>query len=141
MTAFFDTSAVIALTDPNNHHHSWAMSAFTTQQNEGPIIINDVVYAEISAGMADQLSVDTIISTFGLQRAARDNAALFHAGRCFKTYRHQNKGPKNNVLSDFFIGAAACSLNVPLVTANPKDFRSYFHGLNIIHPSGKEITP
>ena len=141
MTAFFDTSAVIALADAAQLNHAWTLSEFTTHQAEGPIVINDIVYAELSAGMPDQQAVDEVVARFGLQRASRDDVALFDAGQCFKLYRSARKGPKSNVLPDFFIGATARSLGVPLVTANPKDFRGYFSGLTIVHPGGREIIP
>jgi predicted nucleic acid-binding protein len=140
MTAFFDTSALVALINGSEPNHSWSLAEFTTLQTRGPIIISDIVYAELSAGMPTQADVDKIIARFGLERATRDDASLFDAGHRFKIYRNQ-KGPKTNVLADFFIGAAARSLGIPLVTANPKDFRKYFTGLTIIHPGGQETVP
>jgi predicted nucleic acid-binding protein len=139
MTAFFDTSALIALTDPTHANHSWSLAEFTSRQTAGPIIINDIIYAEFSAGMPDRSAVDAVVSRFGLQRALRDDGALYDAGQRFKLYRSAN-GPKTNVLSDFFVGAAAKSLGVPLVTANPRDFRRFFVGLTIVHPTGQEIV-
>jgi predicted nucleic acid-binding protein len=140
MTAFFDTSAVIALIDSSEMNHNWSLAEFTTCQARGPVVISDIVYAELSAGMPNQASVDRVISQFGLQRALPDNASLFDAGQRFKLYRNRG-GRKTNVLPDFFIGAAAKSLGVPLVTTNPKDFRKFFSGLTIIHPGGQEVVP
>lgn len=141
MTAFFDTSAVIALANPLEPNHEWSFAEFTARQALGPIIINDVVYAEISVGMADQAAIDMLIQEFGIERASRDDSALFGAAKRFYKYKKSDGGPKLNVLPDFFIGAAARSLNIPLVTANPKDFRHFFSGLHIVHPSGEELVP
>ena len=141
MTAFFDTSAVIALTNPEEPNHAWSVAEFTARQAEGPVIINDIVYAEVSVGMADKAAVDAIIQQFGLERAMPDDAALFSAAQRFHKYKKTDGGPKLNVLPDFFIGAAARSLEVPLVTANPKDFRHFFSGLRIVHPQGEEVVP
>jgi predicted nucleic acid-binding protein len=38
------------------------------------------------------------------------------------------------VLPDFLIGAAAEVADAPLVTANAKDFRTYFPGVTLIQP-------
>jgi predicted nucleic acid-binding protein len=141
MTAFFDTSAVIALANPQEPNHEWSLAEFTTRQVEGPIVINDIVYAEVSVGMADQAAVDAIIQQFGFERAMRDDTALFNAAQRFHKYKKVDGGPKFNVLPDFFIGAIARSLDIPLVTANPKDFRHFFSGLRIVHPQGEEIVP
>lgn len=140
MTAFFDTSAVIALATPAETNHGWALGEFTTRQAAGPIVVSDIVYAEVSAGMSSRADVDEIIRRFGLERTRLDDAALFDAGQRFKLYR-KTKGQKTNVLPDFFIGAAARLLGVPLVTANPKDFRGFFSGLIIVHPGGQELVP
>jgi predicted nucleic acid-binding protein len=91
--------------------------------------------------MPDQPAVDAVVSRFGLQRALPNDAALFEAGQRFKRYRIEQGGQKTNVLADFFIGALARSLAIPLVTANPKDFRTFFTGLTIIHPGGSEVVP
>lgn len=141
MTAFFDTSAVIALADQGQIHHDWSLEQFTAFQALGPIIISDVVYAEVSVSYASRPAVDAVVAQFGFQRALRDDDALFAAGKRFHLYKDKDKGPKLNVLPDFFIGAAARSLNVPLVTANPKDFRRFFSGLQLVHPAGTENVP
>lgn len=142
MTAFFDTSVVIALVNPAERNHSWSLAELTSRQKEGAAIISDVVYAEVAAGLPSQADLDAIIARFGFQRAERDDRALFNAGQRYKQYR-KTKGSelKSNVLADFFIGAAAQALDVPIVTANPKDFRNFFSGLVIVHPSGQEVVP
>lgn len=140
MTAFFDTSVVIALANPLEANHGWSINELAAWQKNGPVVISDMVYAEVSAGMPDKASVDAIVARFGFDRAFPDDAALFDAGQRYKTYRGNN-GQKTNVLPDFFIGAAARSLGIPLVTANPKDFRTFFSGLTIVHPGGQETVP
>jgi predicted nucleic acid-binding protein len=141
MTAFFDSSAIIALVDPDHQNHEWALSQLMSQKEEGPIIINNIVYAEFSVAMPDQPAVDAVISRYGIERSMTDDTALFMAGKRYKLYKHKGSGPKLNVLPDFFVGADAVSLGIPLVTANPKDFRSFFSGLKIIHPGGEDIVP
>jgi predicted nucleic acid-binding protein len=141
MTAFFDTSALIALANPAEEHHNWSRQELENRQLGGPVVINDIVYAEISAGYDEQAQVDAIIEQFGFERAGFANEALFGAGQRFKKYKKQDGGPKHNVLPDFLIGAAARTLGVPLITANPKDFRHFFSGLEIVSPAGTEVVP
>ncbi|MBA3880730.1 MAG: hypothetical protein C0500_13560 [Sphingobium sp.] len=141
MTTFFDTSVVMALADPDHANHAWSLNQFVECQAQGPILINDIVYAEFSAGMENREAVDAVVGRFGFERTLRDDTALFEAGQRYARYKDINKGPKLNVLADFFIGAAAKVLGVPLVTANPKDFRRFFSGLIIVHPNGEEIVP
>ena len=77
MTAFFDTSAVIALANPAEAYHGWSLREFMARQAQGPILISDIVYAEICAGMSDKVAVDTVVSKFGFERTVRDDDALF----------------------------------------------------------------
>jgi len=140
MTTLFDTSAVIALVDSKNDHHKWSYKEYNSRKMIGPIVISDIVYSEISAGMKDKNAVDLIISQFGFQRGSLDDSALYAAGQRYALYR-KTKGTKTNVLPDFFIGAYASTQKIPLVTANPKDFRNFFSGLTIVHPKGEETVP
>ena len=141
MTAFFDTSALIALANPAEPNHAWSRQEFEMRQQNGPVVINDIVYAEISAGYDAQDDVDLVLAQFGFERADSSDEALFNAGQRFKRYKDTDGGPKQNVLPDFFIGAAAQSLGIPLITANPRDFRKFFSGLEIVSPGGTEVVP
>jgi predicted nucleic acid-binding protein len=145
MTAFFDTSAVIALYDKDHEFHKWSDSVFQEHKKQGPIIICNVVYAELSIGLKSKNDVDEIVNRYGFQRSNPDDEALFEAGRRYIKYKKDSKAAKaiaarGNVLPDFFIGAHAQRLKVPLVTANPTDFRSFFSGLKVVHPKGEFIV-
>ena len=59
--------------------------------------------------------------------------ALFLAGKAFSAYR-RSKGTKQNVLPDFFIGAHATVLSVPLLTRDARRYRTYFPSLELICP-------
>jgi predicted nucleic acid-binding protein len=97
-------------------------------------VITDIVYCEFSVGMTNQAEVDAAISTLALERYPGNDTMLFRAGKAFQQYRKKHKGPKTNVLPDFLIGAAAEVADAPLVTANAKDFRTYFPGVTLIQP-------
>jgi predicted nucleic acid-binding protein len=145
MTAFFDTCIVISLLNASETFHAWSTEQLLYFKNEGPVLISDIVYSELAAGMSSKSDLDNALQPFGFERATRNDAALFAAGQAFKDYkdrRRKETKPKGtsqaaeptNVLPDFFIGALASELDVPLVTSNPKDFRSYFNSLSIIEP-------
>lgn len=59
--------------------------------------------------------------------------ALFRAGQAFARYRKAG-GERSNVLSDFFVGAHADEMAVPLLTRDPKVYRTYFPTLELITP-------
>jgi predicted nucleic acid-binding protein len=60
--------------------------------------------------------------------------ALFLAGKAFIAYR-RSKGSKSTVLPDFFIGAHAAVMELPLLTRDSSRFASYFPTVRLIAPS------
>jgi predicted nucleic acid-binding protein len=60
--------------------------------------------------------------------------ALFLAGKAFKSYR-ESGGTRTGVLPDFFIGAHALVENIPLLTRDPKRYRTYFPTVELIVPT------
>lgn len=142
MTALFDTSALIGLTNPDDEWTAWAKEQFIILKTQGPVILLDIVYAETSAGMADKHAIDTAIFDLGLQRYPGNDEALFRASRAMLLYRERkakNKATSSDplqkrVLPDMIIGAVAEVEGIPLVTANAGDFKSYFPTITLIEP-------
>lgn len=134
MTTFFDTCALAAMLRNTEKHHAWCVAQFVAQQAQGPIVIPDIVYCELSVAMTSVAAVDAVVAQFALSRFPHTNSALFLAGRAFRQYKQANKGPKLGVLPDFLIGALAHDMQSPLVTTNSRDFKTYFPGLQIIEP-------
>ncbi|WP_341018514.1 type II toxin-antitoxin system VapC family toxin [Brevundimonas diminuta] len=133
MTTLFDTNALIAALNDNDPHNGWALDQLLERKALGPIAISDVVYSELSIGMADRAQADSVIAALGIERLPNHDDALYEAGQAFKLYKNR-QGTKTNVLPDFFIGAAASIEGAPLVTANAKDFVGYFPNISIISP-------
>lgn len=141
MTTFLDTNVVIALLDERDKHHTWSVAEVNRLKRDGPAIVTDIVYCEVSVGMRDQAEVDAAIARLGLQRLSASSAALVRAGKVFKHYRDVNKGPKLGVLPDFLIGAHAEAEDAPLLTANSKDFVGYFPNVRIMSPAQNANQP
>ena len=134
MTTLFDTSAVIAATKEGHRLRGWSRTQLVACKLKGPVIIPDMVYCELSVGMADMAEVDLAVRELALERLPTTNEALFRAGRAFKKYKEENAGPKLGVMPDFLIGAIAEVAGIPLVTANSGDFSSYFPNVQLIEP-------
>ena len=142
MTALLDTSALIGLTDPGDKWQPWAEEQFNLLKIQGPLILLDIVYAETSAGMKDQHEMDTALARLGLQRYPGNDQALFLASRAMLLYRQRrakakvmgNEEVAKRVLPDMIIGAVAEIENIPLLTANAGDFKSYFPKIRLIVP-------
>lgn len=59
--------------------------------------------------------------------------AAFLAGKCFVQYRKRS-GVRHSTLPDFFVGAHASVLGIPLITRDAARYRTYFPKLKLIAP-------
>jgi predicted nucleic acid-binding protein len=138
MTTFLDTSALLSAMNSAEVHHAWSIAQIEARRAEGPLVIADMVYSELAAGMASREDTDAAIAEWALERLRSGDDALYMAGQAYRAYRQKKRGPneppKTNVLPDFLIGALAQAEAAPLVTTNRDDFLAYFPGLQIISP-------
>lgn len=111
----------------------WSLDQVEQAALRGPILINDIVYAEVSTRYPSVDIVDTVLRDFGIDLVAMPRAALFLAGKAYLRYRTAG-GTRTGVLSDFFIGAHAAAENLPLLTRDVRRYRSYFPTVNLISP-------
>ncbi len=111
----------------------WSAAQLEAASLAGPLLINDVVYAEFSARYENVAEVDQFLVTARLDVAPMPRAALFLAAKAYGTYRRMG-GTRTGVLSDFFIGAHAAVLDVPLLTRDVGHYRSYFPTVVLITP-------
>lgn len=134
MTIFVDTNVLLDITADDQLWGDWSTAALEAAIAAGPVLINDVVYAELAARYARVEDVDAFVARAGLQWAAMPKVALFLAAKAYANYRRAG-GLRTGVLSDFFIGAHAATLAVPLLTRDKGRFRIYFPSLEIIAPA------
>lgn len=132
MTTLFDTSALFAVLTPSDVHHRWSVEQLEAGKANGPIVIVDIIYSELSVNMSRE-EIERAISYLAVDRLPSDDETLLRAGKAFGLYK-KRQGPKMNVLPDFLIGAAADAARIPLVTTNGKDFVGYFPDVNVITP-------
>lgn len=99
----------------------------------GPLLINDVIYAEISVRYERIEDLEVLLADSGIQMVSMPRAALFLAGKVFTRYRKAG-GSRIGVLPDFFIGAHAVVSALPLLTRDVGRYRSYFPSLTLITP-------
>lgn len=131
MTTFVDTSVLIPLFDTGSEHHRWCRQHISSA--DPPLVIADIVYAEVSAGMADKPQTDAALAQFGVTRRPTSEDALFRAGKAFIAYR-ANNGPRDSLLPDFLVGAQAEVDNEPLLTRDAARMRTYFPLVQLIAP-------
>lgn len=128
-----DTNIFIDLLTRNPDWFEASRLAFERRMALGAILIVDAVFAELSAGFASEADCSDFLDALAVEHSAMSRQALWRAGRAFRDYRRQG-GSKTNVLADFFIGAQAETLGVPLLTRDAGRYRSYFPEIAVLAP-------
>lgn len=112
---------------------SWSSMALAEAAAVTPVVINPIIFAEVSVGYDSIESLNAAFPWSLYRREALPWEAAFLAGKCFKTYR-QRGGPRTTPLPDFYIGAHAAVRGLALLTRDPNLYRSYFPRLEVIAP-------
>ena len=128
-----DTCVLIDVIEVDPIWSGWSQSALDEWGRRGPVCINPVVYAELTPDFDDPAALDRVLGRAGIEYREIPREALFLAARVHQAYRRRG-GERSGVLPDFFIGAHARVLDVPLLTRDPRRFRVAFSGLVLVTP-------
>ena len=128
-----DTNVLLDLVTDDPDWLEWSLARLEEAALAGPVLINDVVYAEISIRYERIEHLDTMLADAMIEIAPTPRPALFLAGKALQHYRAAG-GVRTGVLPDFFIGAHAAVEGWPLLTRDARRYRTYFPKLTLIAP-------
>ena len=111
---------------------SWSEARLAEAFDAGQVVINPIVYAEISVAF-DRIETLNLALPDRLEREALPWEAAFLAGKCFLEYRRRG-GAKRSPLPDFYIGAHAAVSGRSLLTRDASRYRALLPGLKLISP-------
>lgn len=120
-----DTCVLVDVIDADPAWSDWSRRQLDLWASRGPLVINDVIYAELSTGFDAIESADALVEQAGLDLRRIPRDALFLSAKAWRLYRRRG-GTRTGVLSDFFIGAHAAVLGVPVLTRDDARYRGYF---------------
>lgn len=103
----------------------WSQTQLDLAIHRGGIVINPVIYAELSVGFERIEQLDKALAHLSATLEGLPRAALFLAGKAFRQYRTR-RGTRAGVLPDFFIGAHAAVSGWPVLTRDVTRIRGYF---------------
>lgn len=112
---------------------AWSADALEQTADRHRLVINPVIYAEVSVRYSRIEDLDTALPRAMFDREAIPYAAAFLAGKAFLAYR-QRGGTRHAPLPDFFIGAHAAVAGYWLMTRDAARYRTYFPLLRLIAP-------
>jgi len=127
-----DTNIIL---DIFENDHTWGpWSARQLDQNESSgLSINSMIYAELGPSSKSQRDLDAKLSPMGFKYLEVPRTALFRASQAYFDYR-KNKGTRDSLLPDFFIGAHAEVAKLTIITRDPRRYRRYFPNVRLITP-------
>ena len=103
----------------------------------GTLVINPIIYAEVSIGFERIEELEDVLPADSFRRDPLPWEAAFLAGKCFLRYRRRG-GMRRSPLPDFYIGAHAAVAGLPLLTRDPRRYRTYFPQLRLLAPEEEE---
>jgi hypothetical protein len=112
---------------------NWSIQSLENLAEHHILVINPVIYAEVSIGFERVEDLDSALPENLLERRPIPFAAAFMAGKCYVKYRKQG-GTRNSTLPDFFIGAHAAVEGMTLLTRDASRYRTYFPRVKLICP-------
>jgi predicted nucleic acid-binding protein len=128
-----DTNVLVDVVQNDPQWADWSIAQMRAQSSLHALVINPIIYAEMSLSFSTLEALDDVVSTLALELHEIPRAALFLAAKAYAQYRRRG-GSKLQVLPDFFIGAHAAVEGWPLLTRDASRFRTYFPTLDVLAP-------
>jgi predicted nucleic acid-binding protein len=112
---------------------SWSSTALASVADEAVLVVNPLIYAEVSVRYGSIEAVESAMPTSLYRREDIPYEAAFLAGKAYVQYRERG-GKRRSILPDFLIGAHAAIAGYRMLTRDPRRYRSYFPTLELISP-------
>lgn len=128
-----DSNVLIDVLSNDPDWGDWSTHTLGQAGAEGALLINEVIYAEVSARYSRIEVLDRDLPADLFQRANTPWQAAFLAGKAFVEYKRRG-GTKRSPLPDFLIGAHAAVSGLRLLTRDPVRYRTYFPTVELISP-------
>lgn len=128
-----DSSVLLDVLSDDPKWSAWSSAALARLGDESPLVINQVVYAEVSVRFERLEELELALSQRWLRKETLPWEAAFLAAKAFVRYRRAG-GSARSPLPDFFIGAHAAIRGYRLLTRDPRRHRTTFPKLALITP-------
>jgi predicted nucleic acid-binding protein len=128
-----DSNVILDLLSSDAEWFDWSVEAIESAAENSRLVVNPVIFAEISVRFSRPEDVDEAVPQDMFNREPLPYDAAFLAGKAFVAYRRRG-GTRQAVLPDFFIGAHAAVAGYQLLTRDAARYRSYFPRLKLIAP-------
>jgi predicted nucleic acid-binding protein len=133
MTAIVDSNVLIDIAYRDPVWFSWSKKQILSAIVGGPLVINQIIFAEFSYRYSDFDDADALLPQEEFRRESVPFIAAFAAAKAFEAYRKAG-GSREKPLPDFFIGAHAMTCGYQIITRDPTGYRRFFPDVELIAP-------
>jgi predicted nucleic acid-binding protein len=128
-----DSNVLLDVFTEDRRWLSWSSNALERIANESRIVINPVIYGEVSIRFERIEELDEALPSAIFEREDVPYEAAFLAGKAYLAYRRR-AGTKSSLLPDFYVGAHAAIRSYRVLTRDVARYRTYFPKLVLIAP-------
>lgn len=128
-----DTNVLVDVLQNDPRWAEWSIAQLRAQAKLHVLVIDPVIYAEMSLSFSTFEALDDVVRTMALELREMPRPALFLAAKAFSRYRRRG-GSKRQLLPDFFIGAHAAVEGRPLLTREASRCKTDFPTLEGVSP-------
>src|SRR4051812_34683370 len=133
MATLVDSNILLDVLTEDPTWAAWSAEALSAAADRSILVINPIVYAEVSVGFARIEDLEDAVPVDLYRREPLPFEAAFLAGKAFVRYRRRG-GTRTGALPDFYIGAHAAIEGHALLTPDPTRYRTYFPSVPLIAP-------
>ena len=133
MRVLVDSNVLLDLLEADSSWYEWSAESIVRCATYGRLVINHIVFAEVSVGFSSIEALDQKLPRSLYERAHLPWEAAFLAGKAFVEYRRAG-GTRRSPLPDFYIGAHAAVTGMSLLTRDAARYRTYFPTVRLIAP-------
>lgn len=128
-----DSNVILDVLTEDPQWFEWSAEMLATYADRGYLVINPIIYAEVSIGFNQIEELENALSSEYFRRDPLPYEAAFLAGKSFLEYRRRG-GQRRSPLPDFYIGAHTAIAEIPLLTRDVERYRTYFPQIQLITP-------
>jgi predicted nucleic acid-binding protein len=128
-----DSNVLLDVATSDATWFDWSSEALESAANESLLVINALVYAEVSIGFQRIEDLEVAVPSSLFRRDPLPFEAAFLAGKAFLQYRRRG-GRRATPLPDFYIGAHAAVAGFRLLTRDARRYQTYFPNLELLSP-------
>ena len=134
MRVLVDSNVLLDVLEPDAEWYEWSAESIVRCATHGRLVINHVVFAEVSVGFDSIETLDGKLPREPLRASPAPLGGCLPRGQGVRTVPPRAAARGVLPLPDFYIGAHAAVAGMSLLTRDAGRYRTYFPTVDLIAP-------